>query len=486
MRPSILAIRYLFVLTIPLKRDKINSTNYGKAAQSRKRKGDIRLKKENQKSPESAAKHAKGTGFRRFMRRANRGIILGAILLAILTSYIIYDEVSFANGKSKILDLVSDMLTEAFEFSELTSELKLGDTVPEDTQAQFLAQYEEFLDKYFTDDVVFEFNNGVTKENAAETFKAFFASAVSSVVTDMTTKVERTNARIEKYGPSAAFVRLSMECSYNYVGSGTFPSLGIRGDYKDDSGGIIGGDYDTGDTDVIYSDTYYYENSPAMRSVQNYTVAAYVKLEDGEWRVSTVRMYMGGFSSSVVDDKIDALLADTEAAAKKFLSNSSDTLKQIYELSSDPMQALEAAKKFESSYVHEYKGTNEYATLFSDHARLLGDETLYDNGINNYVRFSDTDITFSEFEFTADSKTNDEYGNSIVLYTVTANVKAQLKPGAIYFDTPIFSTEVNEDGSVKATVQYTIEVRYSQRYGDMRISFFEMLGVYMPGEGGEV
>lgn len=445
------------------------------------------MKKEAQKSPAAPPKGTKGSGFRRFMRRANRGIILGAILLAILTSYIVYDEVSFAKGKSKILDLISDTLTEAFEFSELTSELKLGDTVPADTQAQFLTQYEEFLDKYFTDDVVFEFNNGVTKENAAETFKAFFASAVSSVVTDMTTKVERTNAKIEKYGPSAAFVRLSIECSYTYTGSGAFPCLGIRGDYKnDDSGIIIGGDYSTGDTDVVYSDTYYYENSPTMRSVQNYTVAAYVKLEDGEWRVSTVRMYMGGFSSSVVDDKIDALLADTEAAAKKFLSDSSDTLKQIYALSSDPLQALEAAKKFESSYVHEYKGTNEYATLFSDHAKLLGDETLYDNGTNNYVRFSDTDITFSDFKFTADDKTNDEYGNSIVVYTVTANVKAQLKPGATYFDTPIFSTNVNEDGSVSATVQYTIEVQYSQRYGEMRIAYFEMRGVYTPGEGGEV
>ena len=413
------------------------------------------------------------------MRRANRGIILGAILLAILTSYIVYDEVSFAKGKSKILDLVSDMLTEAFEFSELTSDLHIGDTVPAETQAQFSAQYGKFLDKYFTDDIVFEFSGGITKKNAAELFEKYFASNINSVVTDMNTKIEKIGAKIEKYGPSAAFVRLSMECSYTYTGSGAFPSLGIRGDHHTDN-------WDADHLDA-YSNTYYYENSPTMKASQEYTVAAYVKLEDGEWRVSSVRMYMSAVSSpSVTDDKMDALLADTEAAAKKFFSDSSDTLKQIYALSSDPVQALEAAKTFERSYVHEYSGTNEYATLFSDHAKLLGDKTLYDNGTNKYVRFSDTDITFSEFDFKADNKMNDQYGNSVVVYTVTANVKAQLKPGATYFDTPIFSTEVKEDGSVKATVQYTIEVRYSQRYGDMRISFFEMLGVYMPGEGGEV
>lgn len=170
------------------------------------------------------------------LKRINRGLVLGGIIIVVMVFYIIIDARNFKSEKPQIEQTVSDFVTELAEFN-VTPEKYRTDGIEYSTEdaEKRISEFEKFTDKYWT-----------AGEPALDDFGwASYMSTFRSSMKDVIDQVDRgyitsysaqpSNVEISKDGPNAAIVTCEINTLYTCINNSIIISPMGNDDYYDDT-----------------------------------------------------------------------------------------------------------------------------------------------------------------------------------------------------------------------------------------------------------
>ncbi|MCD8118581.1 MAG: hypothetical protein LUE29_03715 [Lachnospiraceae bacterium] len=232
---------------------------------------------------------------KKFLKRANRGLILGGIILVILVVYLVIDYATFSAQKDDIANVVKGYISEMDALN--TDADSFDETKFDDT----LAKIQTILETYFCDksgsqgSYVYTKNKLYTNYQDSKTWVEI--QAEGSIITDA--DFEYTSFSVKKNGPGSAYV--TVELTYNYVIEIPSASFNYDDTYGEDDYvmadiGVFGpAGFSFIDPEVSIS---VLESSETITRNESLTATWYVELYkvDGEWKISNID---GGSYSSI-------------------------------------------------------------------------------------------------------------------------------------------------------------------------------------------
>lgn len=232
---------------------------------------------------------------KKFLKRANRGLILGGIILVILVIYLVIDYATFSAQKDDIANVVKGYIAEIDALN--TDADSFDETKFDDT----MAKIQTILDTYFCDKSGSQGSYVYTKSKLyteyAESKTWVELQADGSSITDA--DYEYSNFSVKKNGPGSAYVTVNL--TYNYVIE--IPSASFNYDDADSEDSYVMADFGVfGPTGFSFIDpevsTYDLEASETITRNESLTAIYYLELYkvDGEWKISNID---GGSYSSI-------------------------------------------------------------------------------------------------------------------------------------------------------------------------------------------
>ena len=199
------------------------------------------------------------------LKKLNRGLLLGAVLIIGTTCYVVYDNSKFNNSKPEIRETVENY------FKNLSAVNTSGKDEIYDKAADYVNSswtYEKSSDDnfYVTKDMLLNDIRSSKEDNSATGYITEYDVSVS-------------NPTINKNGPNGAVVSLSVDTYSEFCGSPA--ALLMDGFIQVDNG-----NYDESDYLCDPDESKKYE------STINYdTVYVYLKQVDGEWKITSIENY---------------------------------------------------------------------------------------------------------------------------------------------------------------------------------------------------
>ncbi len=187
---------------------------------------------------------------KRFLKKANRGLILGAFALVLLVIYIVVDYSSFSSEQPQIKEAVENYIGEFYK--RLSEEDFSG--------------ISKLMNDTWTDEIVVEKSYYDDKEILSQFFEEVSNDEKDMKYGDITYKVKSMS--VSKAGPGLAKVLMVYEASIEY---------GVSGNYMAPFMPYFTGWYVTEDEEEL-NKQYIYE-------VQ-YECDLYLRKVDGKWRIA--------------------------------------------------------------------------------------------------------------------------------------------------------------------------------------------------------
>ena len=201
-------------------------------------------------------------GMKRFLKRANRGLILAALILVGLLIYIQVDQYQFNSAKPEIEQMTRNYLEQVKEINKQQPQEKM-----EQTKA--------LLDQYWTDGR--NLAMGINKDNM-ESYLEYRENKDFTVLEEYADRVESVSAK--KSGPQAATVTVSYEVSLQ--GSGSMSVYSIYG--------LDASWYDAADS-----------GEGADSETRRYTLRFRMTRESDGWKISSLESSYGMAQSAAAD-----------------------------------------------------------------------------------------------------------------------------------------------------------------------------------------
>ena len=238
--------------------------------------------------------------FKKKLRKINRGLILGGILLVGLIVHIVVDTVSFNNEKSVIRGVIEEYAsamctTIVTDNPEVDSEGKLTRRLKEDKARKL----EELISKYWTTDISGAEEYYYTKKNMDEWINNNYGedNGSSCIVDSMAANIK--DIKVSKMGPNGAKVEVDIELITTMVGLTDLVFPFSYGNRHEVAGNISD---DSWETPVEQLDAEYNgKNIKSERTFYNQTII--LLKEQGEWKISSSVDYGSGCIAYLVEEE---------------------------------------------------------------------------------------------------------------------------------------------------------------------------------------
>lgn len=212
------------------------------------------------------------------LKKVNRGLLLGAVLIVGTASYVVADNINFGKNKETIENT-------AKEFTEDLAKSNVGD------RKTAVNNWNELVDKYFIDYTVSEYDDYV-----------FNKSALQSQINENNTKkkvdtviksasIFPKNIEVKKYGPSGALVTFEYTLSMEYVGNDER--------HMDFNGIDFAGDYWSDDPDELKSSEY---KNKSFSYTDMGTATIFLLKKGDTWKIATIDGTTGHNPELTCDD----------------------------------------------------------------------------------------------------------------------------------------------------------------------------------------
>lgn len=238
------------------------------------------------------------------LRKINRGLVLGAVVIAATAAYVVYENAQFSKYKPDIEKTVDAYLTDLCKANV--------DASAEDSKEPF----EEIINRYWAgggSSNAFSYNNS-TKTDALSNLK-FDADGYGSIES-MDYHTEKID--IAKYGPDCAIVTLQYSTNSVYYGDPAY----------------FDGYYNT------FSSTDYSEGERPAADLKQQMTILYVdssfimRLEDGEWKI--INSFSGSWYSEgatvLHDENSDTPPADDSETDNSYTPPADDSVTENSEV----------------------------------------------------------------------------------------------------------------------------------------------------------
>lgn len=163
-------------------------------------------------------------------RTANRGVIVGILLLVLLVIYVLVDYSNFKGETDDIKTVVTDYVKEYMDSLNVPVDIENTKNWTKELADSKADTYKQLLDKYFTYTYtkgdIFEEESDITREEADDFISETYDLANlkgRGFVTESTYSTNRM--KVEKYGPNGALVTFNLENSLKTTGSPVFPLI---------------------------------------------------------------------------------------------------------------------------------------------------------------------------------------------------------------------------------------------------------------------
>ncbi len=193
---------------------------------------------------------------KKFLKRMNRGLLLGGAILVVLIIYIIVDYSNFSSERAVIKEQLEDYVDEFYEL-----------TVKND-----LNTLEDYINDTWTGTVVTNYTYNMKKDEILDSLSSFLPSSGKSDTTILSADSNISKISISKCGPNMAMAKLECSATITYKGAGNVPNpfdYMMQYSYSDEN-----------NSDIVYE----------MLLSGDATV--YLKKEDGSWKISGSDGYM--------------------------------------------------------------------------------------------------------------------------------------------------------------------------------------------------
>lgn len=150
---------------------------------------------------------------KRFLKKANRGIILGILLLVGTAVYIIIDLQQFKSERPEIESVLSDFVENIDEFSSVPAEYRFNDRTYEgQVKDDFVKKYNQFIDKYWTasDDNVNIYSWSMKKPDMKSSVNDFISGLQDRTPVSCDFSLKTINS-VNKDGPNRAVVEATVK-----------------------------------------------------------------------------------------------------------------------------------------------------------------------------------------------------------------------------------------------------------------------------------
>lgn len=230
---------------------------------------------------------------KKFLRSANRGVIVGLVLVIILTIYIIVDNFIFQNEKLDIKVVVSDYIQDYSALLKDSDEVIKTGVWTKELANKEKQEYIDLANKYFTDQFYKDTGVDYVDYTNLENVSTYLDSAYDmdsltgkGTITDCSFSTDHYS--INKYGPNGAIVSFEYEAYITTTGIPNIVGPNLQSTYEI-------GEYDENGTEVSHKGTYSYKIH------QNISIQ--LLRENGAWKLSKAAVEDTTYSSSEVEVK---------------------------------------------------------------------------------------------------------------------------------------------------------------------------------------
>lgn len=222
---------------------------------------------------------------KKFLKKTNRGLLLSAIVLAVLVIYVIADYFSFQSQKDTINQVVINYYNEIYD----------GNIEVSGASAENYDKFKNIIEKYWTD------AESSSEWSIKKSDMMNFYNNVSNntdVVFDISdVNISISNIKVKKIGPGYASVTLSFSVSATGMSDSFFMTPSNCRKLSEDEEYY----YDYEEYDVEPDEN---EEKPYLGTLKYNVTDAIVELhkEDGTWKICSIDAY-SDYSTFVAADK---------------------------------------------------------------------------------------------------------------------------------------------------------------------------------------
>lgn len=242
----------------------------------------------------------------KFWKRANRGLILGGVLILGVVVYEIIDYSRFVNGQDEMESVLSGYITDLGNASIATGDLaEYGHEKTEEEKAALYQKLSSVIKTYWTDTHEDSYNT-YKKDLLLSVYEVAYDTDYPGYVTDYSFNLSQLS--FSKNGPNAALFSVEMQLVVDTYGSCMFAtptdydssyyssSSDTEDDLYEDYVEIIVDDDDDTDDDSDESEIAYYEGN--LRTTGTVTLFGELLYEDGGWKISYIDSDYSGFNAA--------------------------------------------------------------------------------------------------------------------------------------------------------------------------------------------
>lgn len=212
------------------------------------------------------------------IRKLNRGLLLGAVLIAGTVSYVVYDNIQFGKNKEDIQKAVESYF-EGFEEVNVSSKDSIAENCENLINDKWAYDKSAEDNYYSTKKEIINSLDNYTEENIATGYITEYDSSPK-------------NLKVKKSGPNGAVVTLSLNTYSEFYGAPY--AITPEGFNQIDNNNYENtNDYYmcNPDDSIKYKSTVNYEN-----------ISVYLKKSDGDWKITAVENYYRNENTSILDE----------------------------------------------------------------------------------------------------------------------------------------------------------------------------------------
>lgn len=220
-------------------------------------------------------------------KSANRGVMLGALLLVIVAIYVIADQIIFSNEKGDINSLVTNYVNDYMTTLKAPDDVIKNKAWTKESGEKEIADYNSLIDKYFTynhyNSTVSEMNYYINRQTGEDDIKTFYKDETLKDIGFITdTQHSISSVKIKKYGPSGALVTFKLNSKLTVCGAYSITNIDLE---------------PWQDSPVKEDGTIINDTSKSTEHSNSIEVSVQLLRENGSWKISKIATTSFEYSS---------------------------------------------------------------------------------------------------------------------------------------------------------------------------------------------